>query len=64
MLSHILRTVLPAQLTICVTLFAVMNSKSYRDMVNYEIAFTYLGCKFISDEKTIFDLNGSHEIIV
>ena len=30
MLSHIFRTVLPAQFTICVTLFAVMNSKSYR----------------------------------
>ena len=29
-LSHIFRTVLPEQFTICVTLFAVINSKSYQ----------------------------------
>ena len=63
MLSHIFRTVLPAQFTICVTLFAVMNSKSYRAFEGKKLKFirnlkeqtqkfrsTYLRREFIADE--------------
>lgn len=69
MLSHMFLTVLPEQFTMWVTLLATMNSKSYQYknkrwgkwwLISHE---TYLCGEFITNEKSVFDFDGAHEVI-
>ena len=55
---------LPAQLMMCVTLFATTNSRSYDHHYHLAKKWSYLGRELVPNEEPVFDLNRTDHVIV
>lgn len=47
-----------------VTLFATMNSRSWKSKARSVDGLSYLRCELVANEEAVLDLDGPHEVVL